>query len=120
MANTRAGEESVPSLGRVLAGALATMLVVGEMGIGGVWDLLRSPYARETVTRLGYPTYVLVILGACKLPAAVALMVPGWWLLKEWAYAGAFIAYAVATISHLAVGDDLGTALVPCVFAALV
>ncbi len=120
MANAPASEESIPSLARVLAGAVATVLVVGEMGIGGVWDLLRIPYARETVTRLGYPTYVLVILGACKLPAAVALMVPGFRLIKEWAYAGAFIAYAVPAISHLAVGDDLGTALVPSLFAALV
>ena len=36
----------------MLAGALATVLVVGELAIGGVWDLLRIPYARETVTRL--------------------------------------------------------------------
>jgi hypothetical protein len=119
MAATRGGEESVPSLARVLAGALATLLVVGEMGIGGVWDLLRIPYARETVTRLGYPTYVLVILGACKLPAAVTLMVPGFAVVKEWAYAGAFLAYAVSAISHLAVGDDPGAAVVPSVFAVL-
>ncbi|HSU39738.1 MAG TPA: DoxX family protein [Polyangiaceae bacterium] len=120
MPTARASDELGPSFGRVLAGALATVLVVGELSIGGVWDLLRIPYARETVTRLGYPTYVLVILGACKLPAAVVLMVPGLRVLKEWAYAGAFVSYIVTASSHFAVGDDLGAAFAPSVFAALV
>src|SRR3954465_4735613 len=120
MPTARASDELGPSFGRVLAGALATVLVVGELSIGGVWDLLRIPYARETVTRLGYPTYVLVILGACKLPAAVVLMVPGLRVLKEWAYAGAFVSYVVTASSHFAVGDDLGAAFAPSVFAALV
>jgi hypothetical protein len=72
------------------------------------------------MTRLGYPTYVLVIVGAFKVPAALVLMLPGVRRLKEWVYAGAFITYVVATVSHLAVSDDFGAAVVPSAFAALV
>jgi hypothetical protein len=112
-------DRSEHSFWRVLGAALATLFIVGELAIGGVWDFLRIPYAREVLTRLGYPIYVLLILGALKVPAAVVLMVPRFGRLKEWAYAGALITYAASTLSHLAVRDETTSVVVPCAFAAL-
>ena len=87
---------------------LATIPVVGEMGLGGIWDITRIPYVRDLVTHLGYPSYFLVLLGTWKVLGAVALLVPGRPLLKEWAYAGAFFTYTGAMVSHLTTGYDLG------------
>jgi hypothetical protein len=86
----------------------ATVVVVAELGLGGIWDIQRLPMVRELVTNLGYPSYFLVLLGSWKVLGAVALLVPRRALLKEWAYAGAFFTYTGAIVSHLTTGYDLG------------
>jgi len=87
---------------------LATLPVVAELGLGGIWDIMRIPYVRDLAAHLGYPSYFLVLLGTWKVLAAVALLVPGRALLKEWAYAGAFFVYTGAIVSHLTTGYDTG------------
>jgi hypothetical protein len=42
---------------------LATALVAGELGLGGIWDIARLPFVTDLVTHLGYPSYFLVLLG---------------------------------------------------------
>jgi uncharacterized membrane protein YphA (DoxX/SURF4 family) len=54
----------------------------------------------DVVTCLGYPTYVLTILGILKIPAAIALLLPGLPRLKEWAYAGTVFELTVAAASR--------------------
>jgi uncharacterized membrane protein len=87
---------------------VATGLVTAELGIGGVWDVLRVPQVRGVVDHLGYPSYFLVILGVWKLLGAVALLAPGLPLLKEWAYAGVVFADTGAIASHLVADYALG------------
>ena len=87
---------------------LATVLVAGELGVGGGWDIARLPFVRDLVTHLGYPSYFLVLLGTWKVLGAAALLVPRAALLKEWAYAGAFFTYTGALASHLTTGYALG------------
>jgi uncharacterized membrane protein YphA (DoxX/SURF4 family) len=84
---------------------LATALVVSELVLGGIWDVLRVPHVREVIQRLGYPTYFLLILGVWKLLGAVALVIPRFPRLKEWAYAGVFFNLTGALASHVASGD---------------
>jgi len=67
---------------------ITTALLVFELGLGGVWDVLRVPQVRGVIDRLGYPAYFLVILGVWKLLGAVAMVIPRFPRLKEWAYAG--------------------------------
>jgi hypothetical protein len=98
---------------------LATVLVVAELGLGGIWDIARIPYVRDLVTHLGYPSYFLVLLGSWKVLGAVALLVPRRALLKEWAYAGAFFTYTGAIVSHLTTGYDLGEVGLLAVLTAL-
>jgi hypothetical protein len=86
---------------------IATGLLVAELGLGGIWDVLRIPLVRNVVTDLGYPTYFLVLLGTWKLLGAAALLAPRLPLLKEWAYAGAFFVFSGAIVSHLTTGKDL-------------
>src|SRR5215472_7578850 len=57
------------------------------------------------ITHLGYPIYFLTILGVWKTLGVVAVLIPKFPLLKEWAYAGFFFAMSGAAFSHIAVGD---------------
>jgi hypothetical protein len=110
-------------LSRTRAGLIAywvcTALVTTELGMGGVWDVLRVSLVREVVEHLGYPTYVLVILGVWKLLGAVALLYPRFPRLKEWAYAGVVFADTGAIASHLWVGYGGGEVAVLIILLAL-
>ena len=81
-----------------------TGLLVFELGLGGVWDILQVPQVREVIDRLGYPRYVLTILGVWKLLGTIALVIPRFPRLKEWAYAGAVFDLTGAIVSYLASG----------------
>jgi hypothetical protein len=98
---------------------LATVLVVAELGLGGIWDIARIPFVRDLVTHLGYPSYFLVLLGSWKVLGAIVLLVPRRALLKEWAYAGAFFTYTGAIVSHLTTGYALGEVGLLAVLTAL-
>jgi uncharacterized membrane protein YphA (DoxX/SURF4 family) len=57
------------------------------------------------ITHLGYPIYFLTILGVWKILGVVAVLIPKFPLLKEWAYAGFFFVMTGAAFSHIAVAD---------------
>ena len=84
-----------------------TSLIAVETFAGGVIDLTHGrarifsgPSVVDVVTGLGYPVYVLLILGAWKLPGAIALIAPGFPRLREWAYAGVVFELSGAAASH--------------------
>jgi hypothetical protein len=88
-----------------------TFLTALETFLGGVMDLIHGrtgvvsgPFVADVVTSLGYPAYVLTIIGICKIPGAITLVVPRFLRLKEWAYAGIVFELAGATASHAACG----------------
>jgi DoxX-like protein len=87
---------------------ISTLLVVGELVVGGLWDIARIPAVSVTVTGLGYPSYFLTLLGTWKLLGAIALVTPGRPVLKEWAYAGVVFVYSGAIFSHIAASYALG------------
>lgn len=104
---------------RAIAYWATTGIIAWELSLGGVWDVLRVPYVRAVMDHLAYPAYAIVIIGVWKIPGAVALLVPRFPRLKEWAYAGAIINYTGAAASHLAVGDGPGGWAGPAVFAVI-
>lgn len=55
-------------------------------------------------TQLGYPQYIIPFLGAAKVLGVIAILIPGFPRLKEWAYAGMFFDLLGATYSAVAVG----------------
>jgi uncharacterized membrane protein YphA (DoxX/SURF4 family) len=83
----------------------ATGILVFAVLSGGVGELGRTWGTLETVTTLGYPPYLLTILGVWKILGAIALLVPGLPRLKEWAYAGIFFGMTGAAASHAMQGD---------------
>ena len=68
------------------------------------------------VSSLGYPVYVLLLLGILKILGAIVIALPGLPRLKEWAYAGTFFQLALAAASHALVG----TGLLDLVYATVV
>lgn len=80
------------------------LLAFGMLG-SGLAQILHAK-GMDFILQLGYPAYFLTILGVWKILGVIAILVPRFPLLKEWAYAGFFFAMTGAVISHLASGDD--------------
>ena len=89
---------------RIIAYWLTTALIFFELAWGGIWDILRVPEVLGLIQRLGYPPYFLIILGIWKLLGAVALIIPRFPRLKEWAYAGVVFDLTGAVASLFASG----------------
>jgi hypothetical protein len=85
---------------------------------GGAAHLLRVPQVVEGITQLGYPLYFVIILGVWKILGATAILLPGYPLLKEWAYAGIIFELTGAAASQAAAGGGVRHILVPLVLAA--
>ncbi|TAL60170.1 MAG: DoxX family protein [Bacteroidetes bacterium] len=84
---------------------VATSLLAFGMLQSGIFAVLRTKQWIDLVTSLGYPVYFLTILGVWKILGVIAILIPRFKLLKEWAYAGFFFAMTGALVSHLACGD---------------
>ena len=93
----------------------ATGLFCLALGGSGLGHLLRAAPMAEGMAALGYPAYMMTLLGVAKLLGVTALLAPGRSLLKEWAYAGFTFNLLGATASHLLAGDPIGDALPPFV-----
>ena len=84
---------------------VATALLAIGMLQSGIFALLRTKEWIDLVVGLGYPVYFLTILGIWKILGVIAILIPRFKLVKEWAYAGFFFAMTGALVSHLAIGD---------------
>ncbi len=103
---------------RTIAYWVTTAIIVLETGVGAWWDIMKIPFVSNVMHNLGYPLYILSIIGFWKVFAVVALLIPGFPRVKEWAYAGVFFVYTSAAASHLAMGD-VSAAWGPAVFACI-
>ncbi len=100
----------------------ATGFLATELVAGGILELRHSNVAFgivTTINHLGYPVYVLNILGVWKLLGAIVLLVPRFPILKEWAYAGVAFNMTGAIVSHLCSGDGVTKVLPPLMLLAV-
>jgi uncharacterized membrane protein YphA (DoxX/SURF4 family) len=84
---------------------IATLWLALGMLSTGVVQLLHVDKDVEFVKGLGYPAYLLTIIGIWKISGVVAVLIPKFPLLKEWAYAGFFFCMSGAVFSHIANGS---------------
>jgi uncharacterized membrane protein YhaH (DUF805 family) len=84
---------------------IATIWLALGMTSTGIVQLIQMKEEAEVFTKLGYPAYLMTILGVWKILGVVAVLLPKFPLVKEWAYAGFFFAMSGAIFSHVAVGD---------------
>ena len=85
---------------------ITTGLLALLVGSGGVAQVLHLPQNVEGIHILGYPTYFLTILGIWKVLGAIAIVLPRYPRIKEWAYAGVFFDLTGAAVSHAVAGDS--------------
>src|SRR5215469_75905 len=109
----------MPRLNGRLIYIACTAILVMEIVAGAVMDLAQFPYVVREVRSIGYPTYVLYIVGAWKVLAVGPLVWPRLPRLREWAYAGVFFEMSGAVASHVLVGNPMGRYGVPLAFTLL-
>ncbi len=105
---------------------VTTALIASETFVGGITDLVHGgtmlvagPPVAGIVAHLGYPVYILTILGVWKVPGAVVIVAPGLPRLKEWAYAGIFFELSGAAASYVLRGEITSDLVAPLILAAL-
>jgi uncharacterized membrane protein YphA (DoxX/SURF4 family) len=89
---------------------IATIWLALGMLSTGLVQLFRAKEGQggvDMITHLGYPVYLLTLLAAWKILGVVALLIPKFPLVKEWAYAGFFFVMSGAIFSHIAVGNGV-------------
>jgi uncharacterized membrane protein len=91
---------------KIIYWAATTFLAVGMLA-GGVQQTLQIGGYVPIVRNLGYPVYLLSIIGVWKILGVVAILIPKTPLVKEWAYAGFFFVMSGAAISHIAMSQPL-------------
>lgn len=84
---------------------LTTSLLALAMLASGGAKLAGAEELAKNMARLGFPPYMMTILGFWYVAGAVALVAPGFGRVREWAYAGAVFAFTGAIYSHMSVGD---------------
>lgn len=98
---------------------IATIWLALGMVSTGIVQLIKMKEETEMMAHLGYPAYLLTLLAIWKLLGVVAILMPKFPLLKEWAYAGFFFAMSGAVFSHLASGDAVITLFGPTLLLVL-
>jgi DoxX-like family len=84
---------------------------------GGLFQALLLPDVIKGFKPLGYPTYFICLIGIWKMLGVIAILVPKFRLLKEWAYAGIFFTMTGAVISHIASNNVSVQIMAPIVLA---
>ena len=86
---------------------VVTSLLSFGMLAQGLVQLAHTKGYVDILVHLGYPLYFLSIIGGWKLVGVIAILLPRFELVKEWAYAGFFFVMSGAMVSHIASGDSV-------------
>jgi uncharacterized membrane protein YphA (DoxX/SURF4 family) len=80
---------------------IVTGLFAAFMAFTAIPDILNSEEAVTFMTHLGYPAYFTPFIGVAKVLGCIAILIPGYRRIKEWAYAGLFFDLIGATYSQV-------------------
>lgn len=98
---------------------LTTGLFCLMLGFSGTAHSLHLEPIASSMSAMGYPPFLMTILGFFKLLGVVALLVPGMSILKEWAYAGFAFNLLGAAASHVFAGDEFSHTIRPVIVLAI-
>jgi hypothetical protein len=97
---------------------IITVLLSFCIFFGGLSQALQLKEVLQGFKPLGYPTYFISLIGIWKMLGVIAILVPKFPLLKEWAYAGIFFTMSGAVISHIA-SDDIKVQIISPIVLAI-
>lgn len=98
---------------RSIAYWATTGLVAAGLAAGGFGQLSGAPEMVESFAKMGYPAYVMTLLGMWRVSGALAILAPRFPRLKEFAYAGVLFLTTGAAFSHAMAGDPAGKVVAP-------
>lgn len=96
---------------KLIAYWIITIFMAFGTTAGAIQQTFQIGGYNEVVTGLGYPLYLLSIIGIWKLLGVLTILIPGFLLAKEWAYAGFFFVMSGAFLSHLIIGQPFVEAI---------
>jgi len=94
---------------------IATIIFALMMIMDGVGGITQQEAGKEVLKHLGYPIYLLIIVGIAKLLGAASILQNKFKTIKEWAYAGFAINFIGAFASRAFVGDGVPLLIPPLV-----
>lgn len=80
---------------------IVTGIFAAFMTFSAIPDIIMEPEAVTMISGLGYPHYFIPFIGVAKVLGCIAILIPGFERLKEWAYAGLFFDLFGAVFSIL-------------------
>ena len=86
---------------------VTTILFAGFMIFSAIPDIILQSETKQFMIHLGYPEYFIPFIGWAKLLGSIAILIPGFIKIKEWAYAGFLFAMSGAIFSHFAMGNGV-------------
>jgi uncharacterized membrane protein YphA (DoxX/SURF4 family) len=98
---------------------IATIWLALGMTSTAIVQLIHNKEEAAMMDRLHYPLYLLTIIGVWKMLGVIAVLIPKFPLVKEWAYAGFFFCMSGAIFSHIAVGDQMSEIFPPLLLLVL-
>jgi uncharacterized membrane protein YphA (DoxX/SURF4 family) len=104
---------------------IAAMVITGLVAFIWVYFgslyLIRNPHEwRIANQQLGYPLYIIPLIGVTHIVGGVGLLIPNVPRLTEWAYAGLAIDLSLAFYSHLNSGGSIWDRFDPILVMAFV
>lgn len=99
---------------------ITTVLSALLFTVPGLGLLGRVSHFTDDMTHLGYPLYFLTFLGVWKVLGAVAILIPGFPRVKEWAYAGMIFDLSGAVVSRAVMSEGAVKVIVPFVIGCIV
>lgn len=96
---------------------ITTVIFGGMMAFSGIPNIMNNADSIKFVhDMLGYPLYFIPFIGVAKVAGSIALFIPGFNRVKEWAYAGLIFDLIAATYSFIALGNPFNTWYLMLVF----
>lgn len=99
----------------------STLLFSAFMIFSAIPDILMEENTKAFMTNLGYPLYFIPFIGVAKLLGSIAILIPGFKKIKEWAYAGLVFDLIGAVYSNIMTdGLQSGMFVMVLVFAVVI
>ncbi len=98
---------------------IITGLFCAFMLFSAIPDIMETSEAMAFIKDLGYPAYFVKFIGIAKVLGVIAILIPGFPRIKEWAYAGLFFDLAGAAyslISKNGIQPQMAFMLIPILF----
>lgn len=98
---------------------ISTAIVGMLMFLDGFGGITRQQAGIDVMNHLGYPVYLLTIVGIAKILGTIALVQNRYKAIKEWAYAGFAINFYGAFMSRIFAGDTLFEIILPVIMLCI-